>query len=79
METQADLAGAPPAAAADEPLADVIAADLHSRLGAAIDRGVAAWVAAAVHNSPLSADTGAYNHLVTVALPRLRDAILKEV
>ena len=46
---------------------------------AAIDRGIAAWVAASVHNSPLSADTAAYNHLVTVALPRLRDAILKEV
>lgn len=48
-------------------------------LAAAIDRGIAAWVSASVHNSPLSADTAAYNHLVTVALPRLSDAILREV
>lgn len=64
------------------PLADAVPAPvvlgvqttLADRLGTAWTDLISRWIASHVANSPISRNTEAYNHLVDVALPALRQA-----
>lgn len=63
---QAALAAKAPAAAA-------------AAFEAAWPAAIGAWLATQVANSPIAQSTPAYNHLVNVALPALRQAILENL
>lgn len=44
-----------------------------------VDAAIQRWVSAHLSNSPVSRATAAWNHLQTVAIPRLREFIMKEL
>ena len=46
-----------------------------SKLDEAWDGVISAWLAAQVANSPIARSTDAFNHLVAIALPALRQAL----
>ncbi len=69
-ETDAPTADAAPAAAPADGKAGHIAA-----FDTAWSQAMAGWLVGHVANSPISRETGAFNHLVETALPALRQAI----
>ena len=74
-ETDASAPNAPVVAdAPPEPIAE--AAQAVEEVPDRIDTAIRAWVSEHIHNSPVSRDTDAFNHLVSV-LPHLA-AKLKE-
>ena len=51
----------------------------HARLATLWPEIAATWLEAQVFNGPIARSTDAFNHLVLIALPALRQAILEKI